>query len=549
MTEGRHISPLQDPEDLMGDCNTDARTGPSSIKPDGLDAHRDARAIVRLVQCTQCSYPLQQPMTLPCGNSLCRKCLPQPHVREHVSYPNDPTRQEGITCPFEDCGMEHSWADFSLDVTLTKVMNVIGTEIATYRPITFDTPLLLEQQMVESLKCVSPTSSLKDEKTLEYSQPRSRVLHGGRLVATYTLAEMGELAYSSSVSYHSLATSNETFQHLDVARLEHLKEATRQELDCQVCYNLMLDPLTTTCGHTFCRKCLHRVFDHSTICPVCRRNLSMRPSLNVEPSNARLTSLLSGLCPDLLASRASLLDAEAAGLSPELTTPLFVCTLSYPTMPTFLHIFEPRYRLMIRRAIESGDRKFGMMMYNREGTSQGDLGATQFMEYGTLLHIISVQMMPDGRSLIETVGVSRFRVKSWALLDGYTVGSIERVDDISIADEERAEVLETTNVSTPESPASPAALSQLDSLSTTALYAICATFIQKMQSISAPWLHERVLRAYGNPPDDPAQFPYWFASILPISDEEKYRLIPTTSVRERLKICARWVGGIERSRW
>ena len=548
-TEEQDIDPLQDPESLMGDQGASPPSRPLEIHSDGLDAHRDARAIVGLVQCSQCSYPLQQPMTLPCGNSLCRKCLPELQIREHVSYPIDPTRQQGIKCPFGDCSMVHSLADFSLDVTLAKVMNVIGKEIARYRPITCDTPLLLEEQMAESVRSISTKAVLDDEKTLEYTQPRSRVLHGGRLVATYTLAEMGELAYSSSVAYQSLASSNDSYQYLDIAILEHLKEATRQELDCQVCYNLMLDPLTTTCGHTFCRKCLHRVFDHSTICPVCRRNLSMRPALNVEPSNARLVSLLSGLCPDLLASRASLLDAEAAGLSPDFTTPLFVCTLSYPSMPTFLHIFEPRYRLMIRRAIESGDRKFGMMMYNKDGTPQGDLGATQFMQYGTLLHIISVQMTPDGRSLIETIGVSRFRVKSWALLDGYTVGSIERIDDISIADEERAEILETTSTPGPESPTSAAALLQLDSLSTTALHAICATFIQKMQSVSAPWLHERVLRAYGNPPEDPAQFPYWFASILPISDEEKFRLLPTTSVRERLKICARWVRGIERSSW
>jgi len=40
--------------------------------------------------------------------------------------------------------------------------------------------------------------------------------------------------------------------------------------------------------------------------------------------------------------------------------PIFVCTLAYPKIPCPLHIFEPRYRLMIRRCMESGVRKFGM---------------------------------------------------------------------------------------------------------------------------------------------------------------------------------------------
>lgn len=43
--------------------------------------------------------------------------------------------------------------------------------------------------------------------------------------------------------------------------------------------------------------------------------------------------------------------------------PIFVCTVAYPGMPCPLHIFEPRYRLMMRRCIETGTRKFGMCTY------------------------------------------------------------------------------------------------------------------------------------------------------------------------------------------
>merc|ERR1712020_549663 len=44
----------------------------------------------------------------------------------------------------------------------------------------------------------------------------------------------------------------------------------------------------------------------------------------------------------------------------EKVIPVFVCTISAPNLPCPLHIFEPRYRLMIRRAMESGTRAFGM---------------------------------------------------------------------------------------------------------------------------------------------------------------------------------------------
>lgn len=525
------------PDSVADGLNGEDHDDPQPPPPLGLDPHHDAREVVRLVQCRLCSYPLKSPMTLPCGNSLCRTCLPEAYHRENISYPNRQSRQLGFLCPFTDCGVEHSMADCSLDVTLSKVMDVVGSEIARYRPVASESAILVEER-------VNPSVSVA-EGAGPSSPPHSRVLPGGRLVATFTFAEMGELSFDSAVTYQSLSETGDEYRYLDVAVMQHLKESARNELDCQVCYGLMLDPLTTSCGHTFCRKCLHRILDHSSICPICRRALEIPQSLVMEPSNKRLTALLTGLCPDLLAARAEAVANEEAGALGELDTPLFVCTLSFPTIPTFLHVFEPRYRLMIRRAVERGNRKFGMMMYNRFGEPQGDLGPTQFMEYGTLLHIINVEMMPDGRSLIETVGVSRFKVRDWGLRDGYTVARIARFDDISMADEER---LEATEISAAPVP-SHDLLGQLDRLSTTDLLQIGISFVARMRATSAPWLHERVLAAYGNPPEDPACFPYWFASILPISDEEKYKLLATTSVRERLKITARWVKRIEAQRW
>ena len=445
-------------------------------------------------------------------------------------------RNEGFNCPFSDCAMEHSVGDCSQDVTLSKVMERISIEVAHQRPLAVNTPTLLDER--PHWRNVVDSSS-------HINAARSRILNGGRLLATYTMAEIGELRYDSELAYQTMSADGNDYQEIDVAMLEHLKEATKNEVECQVCYALLLDPLTTTCGHTFCRKCVARVLDHSRLCPICRRTLLMRPGAQTEPSNKTLSQLLTTLCPDHVAARAEMAAQEELSMQGDRNVPLFVCTLAYPTIPTFLHIFEPRYRLMIRRAIESGDRKFGMMMYNRRGTPQEGLGTTQFMAYGTLLHVVSVEMLPDGRSLIETRGLSRFQVKEWDMLDGYIVGNIQRLDDVSLAQEEQMEIEETTS----PIPQSNDLVAQLNSMSTKSLLEVGTDFVTRMRAASAPWLHERVIAAYGQPPNDPAVFPYWFASILPISDDEKYRLIPTTSVRERLKITARWVRRIEAQQW
>ena len=517
---------------LMGDTQT---SRPQYTSTSALDAYRDARAIVRLIQCRECSLPLRTPLALPCGNSLCRACLPELHKRENISYPNTPSREQGFVCPFAECGKNHAVGDCSLDVTLQKIIERVGIEIARIRPRNTDTPTLLDER---------PKWKNIVDSSKEQDHPHSRILNGGRLVATFTMAELGELRFDSEVSYQTMSPAGNTWSTLDNSMLETLKETTRNELDCQVCYALLLDPLTLTCGHTFCRKCVARVLDHSPLCPVCRRDLNMPPSLDSEPGNKRLMSLLMNLCPEHVAAREEAAAQEEPPMTGEQNVPLFVVTLAYPSMPTFLHVFEPRYRLMIRRAVESGNRKFGMIMYNHPPTPQGELGTTDFMQYGTLLHIVSLELLPDGRSLIETVGVSRFRVKSYGRLDGYYVADVERINDVSLVEEETMEAAEVGT----SSPAGDA-IAQLDNLSTRELLQIGLAFVYRMRNISVPWLRQQVINSYGPPPENPALFSYWLASILPIRDVEKYKLLSTTSVRQRLKICAGWVRVLEGQRW
>lgn len=503
----------------------------------GLRATRDARSIVRLFQCSHCSYPLREPITLPCGSSLCRTCLPPLYKRENITYsgPLSEGRSEGFVCPHAECLSEHSLGDCNTDVTMSKVMEVIQTYIGRYQSDKSAIPILLDEQLSKPLVADSTMAIM----------PRSRVLTGGRLVATFSLADMGELNYFSEVAYTPVvAGSDDSIEAIDTAVLQNLREAVRAELECQVCYAVMVDPMTTTCGHTFCRRCVARVLDHSNLCPICRRKLPLAPGLLLESSNKRITYILEGLLADILEARKVAMLQEDA-FDAETNMPLFPCTLAFPMMPTFLHIFEPRYRLMIRRCMENGSRKFGMLMYNHRRVFQPDLGEVQYMQYGTALHVDRIEMLPDGRSLIETRGAYRFKVLQGGMLDGYCTGRIQRIDDIPIAEEEAIEARETGSTSPPNDDPD----EQINRMSTQQLLDLALDFISAARGRSARWLHQRVLDAYGQPPMDPALFPYWFASVLPIAEDEKYQLLPATSVRDRLKITAGWVRRLEVARW
>ncbi|GFZ44258.1 hypothetical protein JCM24511_01980 [Saitozyma sp. JCM 24511] len=201
-------------------------------------------------------------------------------------------------------------------------------------------------------------------------------------------------------------------------------------LECDVCSMLLYEPVTTPCQHSFCLKCLSRSLDHSQRCPICRQDLPSFAFFQEHAVNKVLLTIIKLAFPDEYTDRRAAIERDERDA--RLDTPIFVCTLAFPGMPTILHVFEPRYRLMIRRCIESSTPRFGMVLPSR-GTGPDHLQGV--MEYGTMLEIQSVQMLPDGRSMVETVGSHRFRLMEKGSLDGYTVGRIERIDDISAEDE------------------------------------------------------------------------------------------------------------------
>lgn len=99
--------------------------------------------------------------------------------------------------------------------------------------------------------------------------------------------------------------------------------------------------------------------------------------------------------------------------------PIFVCSLSMPFTITPLHIFEPRYRLMMRRCVETNQR-FGMCLPTEDGG---------FAEKGTVLLIDDFQQLPDGRCLINTTGIYRFHVLERSVLDGYNIALIRPFEE------------------------------------------------------------------------------------------------------------------------
>lgn len=88
--------------------------------------------------------------------------------------------------------------------------------------------------------------------------------------------------------------------------------------------------------------------------------------------------------------------------------PLFVLpAVLFPGAALPLHVFEPRYRRLVARCIE-GDGRFGAVYHDVES-----LGPFLIEEgrVGCIARITKFTPLPDGRSMVETRGVERFRIR------------------------------------------------------------------------------------------------------------------------------------------
>lgn len=113
--------------------------------------------------------------------------------------------------------------------------------------------------------------------------------------------------------------------------------------------------------------------------------------------------------------------------------PLPLVVLPSEVLP--LHIFEPRYRRMLKD-IELSDNLFGILFAESESE---DFGNNFEEAVGCIVEVRSVQPLEDGRSNILTVGIIRYRLEEIVKSDTpYHLGKISVFEDF----EEAAEILQ-----------------------------------------------------------------------------------------------------------
>jgi Lon protease-like protein len=102
--------------------------------------------------------------------------------------------------------------------------------------------------------------------------------------------------------------------------------------------------------------------------------------------------------------------------------PLFpLNTVLFPGQVLPLHIFEDRYRLMIRRCLAE-DTSFGVVLI-KQGRETGETAEPHLT--GTMARIVESSHLPDGTMNILTVGTERFRILRLFHDQPYLRGEVE----------------------------------------------------------------------------------------------------------------------------
>ncbi|XP_055844149.1 LON peptidase N-terminal domain and RING finger protein 1 [Episyrphus balteatus] len=289
------------------------------------------------------------------------------------------------------------------------------------------------------------------------------------------------------------------------------------DFDCVLCCRTFWKPVVTPCGHTYCWVCLDRCMDYSPSCPLCMSPL-VEQHVNVLQGS-------SSPVPFILAKRpvTKFLEAAMKRFIPECyekrfqqemdlepSVPVFICTTAFPHVPCPLFVYEPRYRLMVRRAVESGEKQFGIV--------QPHSGKSRYFDVGTILDIRDCVLLGDGCSILSTVGCKRFRILARNEKDGYETAKVEYIYD-EIITEDTVPFISSMHAS------------------------VLSKAIEWYESLGTE-IKEEILRSFGGMPavednwesiaDGPA-WAWWIIALLPLNQQLKVDILATTSLEKRLR--------------
>ncbi len=185
--------------------------------------------------------------------------------------------------------------------------------------------------------------------------------------------------------------------------------------------------------------------------------------------------------------------------------PIFPLPLvQFPGAITPLHIFEPRYRKMLKDVM-AADKIFGIIYRNDEVLMESE--QLPIGSVGCSVEVAVQQELPDGRSNILCVGMSRYSLVNYVEGELYLQAEVEFFDDDISFDDLSADVEQAKK-----------------------LFARLSATIRKLKGEN-----ERGEEEMPDLPDDPQALSFIVTAYLDIEAGDKQDLLEMTDTGQRLR--------------
>jgi Lon protease-like protein len=182
--------------------------------------------------------------------------------------------------------------------------------------------------------------------------------------------------------------------------------------------------------------------------------------------------------------------------------PIFpLSTVLFPGAILPLHIFEERYKAMMRHAIDNGGM-FGLSYRSDAHVGRDTPPATGSV--GCIAKINAVMPLEQGRMNILSTGLLRYRIASVFQSEPFLLAKIETFSDDLEPGADLMQMVEDSR-------------------------AMADEFLEAAQSLDEPGVP-----SIQELPDDPEAFSLLIAGLLPIDNDAKQTLLELTSTRVRL---------------
>src|SRR4051794_3239338 len=189
--------------------------------------------------------------------------------------------------------------------------------------------------------------------------------------------------------------------------------------------------------------------------------------------------------------------------------------LAAPLLPGALlplHVFEPRYRQLVRDCLDDNDHEFGVVLIER-GFEVG--GGDVRSNVGTVARMLQVAELDDGRYALVTVGTRRIKVNAWVPDDPYPLADVDDWPDGAADESDLA-----------------ARTSQIDAR------------VRRLNALASELGGSRADTSY-ELTDDLLLASYQLAAVAPIGEADRYRLLSAPGPSQRIDLLSTVLDDIE----